>query len=182
LPLAKGERLRALFGEIVTPHIGDGLKLAWHLTKSSTDAEDVVQEACLNALGALETYQTGNARNWFLTIVRHAAYNWLRKNRRMRLVAVDNIELVEEENAQAQDHQTVTPETQLIARHEAHQLSQMLEAMPDPFREALELRIKQQHSYREISVILNVPVGTVMSRLARARQHLLTMVQNDRSP
>lgn len=172
---AREDYLKQLFSRLVVPQLDDGLRLARNLTGNLADAEDVLQEACLSAFRAIGAYRAGNARNWFLTIVRHAGYQWMRRNRSTSFVLVANLELVEEAVAETEQLATTTPEADLIAKIDAKELSASLSAIPTPFRETLKLRVEQDHSYREISEIMRIPIGTVMSRLARARQHLLTV-------
>src|SRR5205807_4611789 len=88
------------FSEVVLPHLSDALTTALWLTGDRAEAEDVVQEACLRAFRAIDTFSGGNARAWVLAIVRNTAYSWLQKNRRAELVAVDDLET--EERAQAE--------------------------------------------------------------------------------
>src|SRR5207253_8447668 len=91
----KSEDDRARFASVVLPHLGDAYALARWLTGDRTDAEDVVQEACLRAFRGINGFAGGNARAWLLTITRHAAYTWLGKNRSSALLVVDDLEAVE---------------------------------------------------------------------------------------
>src|SRR5262245_50460985 len=115
-----------------------------------------------------------------LKIVRHTAYTWLAKNRPTRLVVVDDLEAVEA--AQAPDDngaKSGTPETELIAKSNAAQLEAAIAALPLPFRETLVLRDLDGLDYREIAEVTGVPVGTVMSRLARGRRRLIALIAKD---
>jgi RNA polymerase sigma-70 factor (ECF subfamily) len=118
-----------------------------------------------------------------LTIVRHTAYSWLAKHRRPVVLAVDDLEAVERAQAQpgrsAAETTDATPETELIAKADAARLEAAIAALPPPFRETLVLRDIQGLDYREIAQVTEVPVGTVMSRLARARRRLIDTIARD---
>jgi RNA polymerase sigma factor (sigma-70 family) len=169
---------RARFASVVQPHLADAYALARWLTGSRADAEDVVQEACLRAFRGIGGFAGLNARAWLLTIVRHAAYTWLGKNRSAALIMTDDLEAVEQrEAARGSSHgeaRPETPEEALIARADAARLETAIAALPVPFRETLVLRDVQGLDYREIAEVTKVPIGTVMSRLARARRRLMT--------
>jgi len=178
-----GEDAKARFASVVMPHLADAYALARWLTGDRADAEDVVQEACLRAFRGIDAYSGGKARAWVLTIVRHTAYSWLAKHRRPVLVAVDDLEAVERAQSQpgktAPDATRVTPETELIAKADAARLETAIAALPSAFRETLVLRDIQGLDYREIAEVTEVPIGTVMSRLARARQRLIASMRTD---
>jgi RNA polymerase sigma factor (sigma-70 family) len=174
-----GGNERARFAAVVVPHLDDGFALARWLTGSRADAEDVVQEACLRAYRAIGTFAGGNARAWVLTIVRHTAYTWLRRNRSASLVMVDDLEAVERAQTDLGDHEKPTPETELIAKADAARLEAAIAELPAPFKETLVLRDVQGLDYREIAQITEVPIGTVMSRLARARRRLAARITKD---
>ena len=174
---------RARFASVVQPHLADAYALARWLTGSRADAEDVVQEACLRAFRGIGGFAGVNARAWLLTIVRHAAYTWLGKNRSASLIMVDDLEAVEQRQAR---HGAVhgesgpqTPEAVLIAKTEAARLEAAIAELPLPFRETLVLRDVQGLDYREIAEVTKVPIGTVMSRLARARRRLIASLGTD---
>ena len=170
----------ARFASVVMPHLDDAYGLARWITGDRADAQDVVQEACLRALRAIGGFSGGNARAWTLTIVRNTAYTWLGKNRPAKLVTVDDLEAVEREQftpGKAGAHASpATPETALIAKADAAQLEAAIAALPLQFRETLVLRDVQGLDYREIAAVTGVPVGTVMSRLARARRRLMDTI------
>ena len=158
------------------PHIDDAYRLAHWLTGNRTDAEDVVQDASLRAFGAIRQFAGGSARSWLLSIVRNTAYSWLRKNRPTAVITVEDLEAVEAAHAKPGDPNGETPEAALIAKVDAEQLRAAIAALPSPFRETLVLRDIQGLDYREIAAVTEVPVGTVMSRLARARKRLIEMI------
>ncbi|WP_342361227.1 sigma-70 family RNA polymerase sigma factor [Terrarubrum flagellatum] len=162
-----------LFERVVLPHLDDAYSLARWLTGDAADAEDIVQDACVRALGAVEKTQVSQPRAWLLAIVRNAAMNWLTKNRPRHLVLVDDFSATEA-NPPAALRDGRDPETILIAAAEEEQLSQAIAALPPLFRETLVMRDVNGLSYREIAAVSGVPIGTVMSRLARARDALAT--------
>jgi RNA polymerase sigma factor (sigma-70 family) len=166
----------ARFANVVMPHLGDAYALARWITANATDAEDVVQEACLRAFRAIGGFAGGSARAWVLTIVRNTAYTWLGKNRPAALVAVDDLEAVEHAQAIPGDPNAETPETALIAQADAARLKSAIGDLPVAFRETLILRDVQGLDYREIAAVTGVPIGTVMSRLARARRRLIATI------
>ena len=148
--------------------------MARALTGNRADAEDVVQDACLRALRAIGGLAIANPRAWLLTIVRNTAYTWLGQNRSTAIVAVDDLELVEQSSSYGGDQNT--PELAVIARSEAAHLEAAIAALPTVFREALVLRDIEGMNYKEIAEIIGVPIGTVMSRLTRARSRLITLL------
>jgi RNA polymerase sigma factor (sigma-70 family) len=160
------------FANVVMPHIDDAYRLARWLTGNSTDAEDVVQDASLRAFRAIRGFAGGSARAWVLSIVRNTAYSWLRKNRPAAVVTVDDLEAVELAQANPGDPEAPTQEATLVAKVDAEQLRAAIAALPSPFRETLVLRDIEGLDYREIAQATEVPIGTVMSRLARARSRL----------
>ena len=174
-----GDNERARFAAVVLPHLDDAFALARWLTGNRSDAEDVVQEASLRAYRAIGTFAGGNARAWILTIVRHTAYTWLRRNRSASLVMVDDLEAVERTHTDAGDQEKSTPETELIAKADAARLEAAIAELPAPFKDTLVLRDLQGLDYREIAEVTEVPIGTVMSRLARARRRLAARLTKD---
>jgi RNA polymerase sigma-70 factor, ECF subfamily len=170
----------ARFRRIVMPHLDEAYRLAHWLTGNRADAEDVVQDASIRAFRAVREYAGGNARSWVLSIVRNTAYSWLRKNRSSTVVTVDDLEAVELDRADPVEIQPETPEASLISKADAEQLRTAIASLPMPFRETLVLRDVEGLDYREIAEATQVPIGTVMSRLARARRRLIAIIaQND---
>jgi len=129
----------------------------------------------LRAFRAIEGHSGANARAWVLTIVRHTAYTWLSKNRSRVTVPLDDV--TERETDGLTDRYDIsvnaTPEAELIAKIDADRLENAIAQLPLPFREAFVLREVQGLTYGEIASVTGVPLGTVMSRLARARQRLI---------
>jgi RNA polymerase sigma factor (sigma-70 family) len=166
----------ARFNNLVLPHLGDAYSLARWITGSRADAEDVVQDACLRAFRAIGGFAGGNARPWLLTIVRNTAYTWLRKNRPSAILVVEDLEGVEAAQANPGDLELTTPETELIAKADAASLEAAIAALPAAYRETMILRDVQGLSYREIAEVTGMPIGTVMSRLARGRDHVIKAI------
>ena len=179
-PSLDQDRAAELFRQVVVPHLADGLALARWLVGNSSDAEDVVQDACMRALKAIGGYRGGSARAWLLTIVRNTAFSWLAKQRSSALVMVGDLADIDEVSTAAQrgdaDPQP-TPESELIRRADQQTVTAAIAALTLPVREVLVLRDVNGFSYKEIAEVLNLPIGTVMSRLARGRQQLATLVK-----
>jgi RNA polymerase sigma factor (sigma-70 family) len=164
-------RQQRRFQELIAPHLDAALSLARWLTRDPADAEDVVQEACLRAFNAIDQCTGENPRGWLLTIVRNAAFTWLARNRPKQVIAIDTLDTPEDGEVLADPQ--ATPEAALIEKADAAMLREAVGRLPLAFREALVLREFQELSYREIAEIAHVPIGTVMSRLARARALLI---------
>ena len=158
---------RERFEQTVLPHLDAACSLARWLTRNDQDAQDVTQEACLRAFRFFDGYQGGNMRAWFLTIVRNTCYTWLHQNRAPHSAEVFDEEIHSEESSGSAD-----PEIQALASADKETLRRALEELPDVFREALVLRELEGMSYKEIADVTSVSLGTVMSRLARARTRL----------
>src|SRR5213594_698874 len=155
------EQTVARFEQVVLPHMDAAYNLARWLTRNDHDAEDLVQEAYLRALKAFDGFRGGDGRAWLLTIVRNTCYTWLRQNR------MEDLTEVYDEEIHTVKRDSSNPETLLLASADAQLLRQALEELPVEFREVLVLRELEGMSYREIADLMSVPVGTVMSRLAR---------------
>jgi RNA polymerase sigma-70 factor (ECF subfamily) len=154
----------AQFEAVVMPHLDAGYNLARWLTRNPSDADDVVQDACVRALKYIGALRDGDARAWFLTIVRHAFYDWCKRNRPAEIVRDDGTAL-----DLAVDPLAVDPEQAAARTSERQVLADAVAALPLPYREVLVLRELEEMSYKEIARVADLPVGTVMSRLARAR-------------
>jgi RNA polymerase sigma factor (sigma-70 family) len=172
--LVEPEDDKARFAAVVMPHLPDAYALARSLTGNRTDAEDVLQEACLRAFRALGTTGVANARAWLLTIVRNTAATWLGKNRSRTLVLVDDPAKID----QMSDDLVAgpTPEAAMIAKSDGALLERAVAALPAAFREVLLLHDVQGLKYSEIAEAIGVPIGTVMSRLARARAKVMATI------
>lgn len=154
----------ARFEELVLPHLGAAYNLARWLARDAHDAEDVVQDACIRAMKYIGSLNRSDARAWFLTIVRNAFYDWCERNRPAEIARDDGTAL-----DSAVDHAAVDPEQAAMRRAESKVLADAMAELPLAFREVLILREMEELSYKEIARITNIPIGTVMSRLARAR-------------
>jgi RNA polymerase sigma-70 factor (ECF subfamily) len=157
------------FEDAVLPHIDSAYKLAHWLTKNEADAQDVVQEAYLRALKFFNSFHGSDSRPWLLTIVRNTCYTWLKRNRPTEAAELD--EAIHLEATEALD-----PEEIVILNSEKMAVREALETLPLEFREILIMRELEELSYREIAAMVAIPVGTVMSRLARARQKLQALM------
>jgi RNA polymerase sigma factor (sigma-70 family) len=154
------------FEEIALPHLTAAYNLARWLVHNEPDAEDVVQEAYLRAFKFFGGYYGGDSRAWLLTIVRNTCYTWLRQNRALRLA--DPIEdKLDEVGLDFAD-----PEVLLVQSVDSQIVRSALQELPVEFREVVVLREMEGLSYKEIANIVDVPMGTVMSRLARGRKRL----------
>ncbi len=160
-----GEDRLKRFEEAVLPHLPAALNLARWLTRGDQNAEDVVQEAYLRALQFFDGFLGADCRPWLLTIVRNTCYKWLRKHRSQELTTVFD-------EAIHSDPGLSTPETLLLEAVDTQSVKKALESLPLAFREVLVLREIEGLSYRQISEVTDVPIGTVMSRLARGRKRL----------
>jgi RNA polymerase sigma-70 factor (ECF subfamily) len=156
------ERVR--FEQLVLPHLDAAFNLARWILRGRNDAEDVAQEAMLRAFRFFRGFHGGDVRAWLLQIVRNSCYTWLEKNRPMELSTEFDEELYPQPGA--------TPESLAIAGDNRERLTRALEALPPRSREVLVLRELEGCSYKEIAAITSMPIGTVMSALARARQRL----------
>jgi RNA polymerase sigma-70 factor (ECF subfamily) len=158
------------FEEAVLPHLDAAYNLARWLTRNPQDAEDVVQDAYLRAFRFFSSFHGGDARTWLLKIVRNTCYTWLHQNRAQRTTTVFD-EQLHTNTAESQN-----PETLLLRKADGLLLNQALEELPVPFREVLVLLELEGLSYKETAEVLAIPIGTVMSRLARARHRLREFV------
>jgi len=160
------ERLSSV-EQAVLPHLDAAYNLARWLTSNDEDAEDVLQEACLRAVKFFAGYQGGSARAWLLTIVRHTCYSWLAKNR-LHDAATTSFD----EELHSSPWDGADPQTLLIRQANRQMIRQALEELPVELREMIVLRELEGLSYKEAAAVAEVPIGTVMSRLARGRRQL----------
>ena len=166
------ESARRRFAEMVLPHLDEAYGLARWLTGSGTDAEDVVQDACMRALASLETATIERPGAWVLAIVRNTAFTWMAKNRPKNILVTDDAQLLETAAASAPGVSR-NPEEALIAAADEAALEAAIRALPHLFREVVVMRDINGLSYREIASAIGAPIGTVMSRLARGRAALV---------
>ena len=161
------ERKRiARFEQVVLPHLDAAYNLARWLTRSNHDAEDIVQEAYMRAFRFIDGFRGGDSRSWLLAIVRNTCYTWLRQNRTHEFTTAFD------EEVHSLDSDSHNPETMLLQSVDNQLLRRALEELPVESREVLILHELEGLSYKEIAVIAGIPMGTVMSRLARARGRL----------
>ena len=149
--------------ELLLPHLDSAYNLARWLVRNGEDAEDVVQEAYLRAFQYARGFRGGDARAWLLTIVRNTSYRWLRKTR-----AYEPAVLFDEE-IHTSGVETSSPEQLLLQNADGRLVEQAMIDLPVRFREILVLREFEGLSYKEIADVMNMPIGTVMSTLSRAR-------------
>jgi RNA polymerase sigma-70 factor (ECF subfamily) len=171
---ARGSQAHENFEQIVMPHLDAAYNLARWLVRNPHDAEDVAQEAFLRAFRFFSGYHGGDARAWILAIVRNTAYSFLEKNR-----PVDFAEEFDEEVHKV-DFGHPEAEMALLRSVDAKMLQGALDRIPVNFREVLILRELEEMSYKQIAEVMSVPVGTVMSGLARARTKLREQILRTR--
>jgi len=155
------------FRELIAPHIGAAYSLARYLARDATAAEDIAQEALLKAFRNLDALRGAEVKPWLMAIVRNAYFDWRRRDNGRTVTgpaAEVAMEQTSSEHASAEDD--------LVRQGDVAALRRAIETIPEPFREALVLRDLNELSYRDVAEVTGVPMGTVMSRLARARRML----------
>ena len=176
VPIVPNKDEREAFDEVFLPHMAEAYRLAQWLTGSASDAEDIVQDAALRAYRGIKNFGAVNARAWSLTIVRNTAYSWLMKNRPTTVVFTNDLSVAEQQELEHEGPQGTrveTPEEIALFKADAEEIQKALAQLQPQFREVIVLREINQMNYRDIAEITNVPIGTVMSRLSRARQLLI---------
>jgi len=166
-----GDKTRR-FEALVLPHLDAAYNLARWLTRSDQDGEDVVQEAFLRAFRFIDSLHGDSGRAWLLAIVRNTAMSWLEDGRASSATR----EYDEERHGQGHAE---GPEHILIRKDERGQVNAALKELPVEFREVLVLREMEDLSYREIAQVAGIPIGTVMSRLSRARKELGALLEKE---
>jgi len=161
--LAPEERGR--FEQATLPHLDAAYNLAQWLTKDQHAAEDVVQEAYYRAARYFESFRGGDGRAWLLSVVRRAAFDWLTKQKAQLAVAFN-------EETHDRGDESTNPEFLAFQKCDQAMVRRALEDFPPQLREAIVLRELEGLSYQEIATVTDVPIGTVMSRIARGRQQL----------
>jgi len=163
------------FEEAVLPHLDAAYNLARWLTRNDADAHDVVQEAYLRAFRFFGGFNGMDGRAWLLGIVRNTSYTWMQQNRSPgQSVPLDD-EIYEIESNE------LNPEALLQQTADSKMVREALEQLPVEFREVLVLRELEEFSYKEIAQITALPIGTVMSRLARGRKRLQQVLTKGKS-
>src|SRR5438309_1890655 len=160
-----------VFEETVLPHLDAAFNYARWLTNNSAEAEDVVQDACIRAMRFLSSLRDDDARAWLFTIVRNTWYS--RVSRRANMAEATPLDRAQDERPDV----ALDPEEQLLQQHTVAVVRAAVEQLPVDFREVLVLREFEGLSYKEIAAVVQVPIGTVMSRLARARERLLSVLK-----
>jgi RNA polymerase sigma-70 factor (ECF subfamily) len=167
---------RTTFEQSALPHLDAAHNLAYWLVRSRPDAEDIVQDAFVRAFRAFGTFRGGDIKPWLLTIVRNVAYRWLAVRKRgSNVISIEDAFAPQGSEASAEAwiaSEEPSPEALLIGAQERARVLNALAELPPAFREVLVLREIEELSYSEIADIIGTPVGTVMSRLARARGEL----------
>ena len=154
------------FERLLLPHLSAAYNLARWITGNDQDAEDLVQEAYLRALKSFDGFRGGDGRSWLLAIVRNTCSSWLRHNGSNELVTPFN------EEVRNPEEEASNPETLLLRNAEGELIKKVLQELALEFREVLIMRELEGLSYKEIAAVAGIPIGTVMSRLARARRQL----------
>ena len=154
-----------VFEEVVLPHLNAAYNLARWLTRNEQDAQDVVQESYLRAFRFFDGYRGGDGKSWLLAVVRNTSFTWRRREKRSSNEPFD-------EMAHSPRNQAQNQEETLVQSSEMSALRTCIEMLPSGFREVLVMRELEEMSYKEISEVACLPVGTVMSRLSRARKRL----------
>jgi RNA polymerase sigma-70 factor (ECF subfamily) len=165
------------FREIVPPLLDDAYSIAKWLSQNPADAEDIVQDAALRALQALSRVSVDRPKPWFLAIVRNAAMTFMARNRRKTLAFAGDMADLDALDLRRGDDAAPNPEQELIAHEDGERLRLAIENLPSPFLETLVMRDVNGLSYHEIAEATEAPIGTVMSRLARARAMLAKMLR-----
>jgi RNA polymerase sigma-70 factor, ECF subfamily len=159
-----------VFEETVLPHLDAAFNYARWLTRNDADAEDVVQDACVRAVRFFPSLRGEDARAWLFTIVRNTWYSRVTR----RAGATETLALDDPGDEPAD--RALDPEARLLQQHAVTRVRHALEQLPTDFREVLVLREIEGLSYKEIAAVAGVPIGTVMSRLARARERLTAVL------
>lgn len=167
------------FEEIVMPHLDAAYNLARWLVKDQHAAEDVVQDAYLRAFRYFNSFRGDDARPWLLGIVRNTCYSWLQNTKRSpeQVEFDDEIEMDESGEITMAIGHSESPETLLVRKSERMEINTAIQSLPASFREVIILREIEEMPYDSIAQIMHIPIGTVMSRLSRARSMLRAALQ-----
>ncbi|WEK42178.1 MAG: sigma-70 family RNA polymerase sigma factor [Candidatus Sphingomonas colombiensis] len=167
------------FRELMLPHLDAAYNFAHYLTRDTSIAEDVVQDTFLRAFKSFDSYRDGPPRPWLFAILRNCWRDRVGEQVRRERLVMSEVALSDAEAAAVAniaDDANDTPETALARTREIDTVRGVISDLPEPLRETLILREMEGFSYREIAALTDVPIGTVMSRLARARAMLATML------
>lgn len=162
----RGRDDRQRFERLAMPHLDAAYNLARWLTRDDDDARDVVQDAFMRAMRYIGGFRGDNPRGWVLQIVRHTCFTWLKENRPAEMRSLD-----EDDDAIAELPGPVgdDPHVALLRRFDRQQIDRAIAALPIAYREVFVLRELEDLAYADIARIAGIPIGTVMSRLSRAR-------------
>jgi RNA polymerase sigma-70 factor (ECF subfamily) len=169
------------FGLTVLPHLDAAYNLACYLTRDPLLSEDIVQDAFLRAFRAFGDLRGGSAKPWLLAIVRNCCRTAMSQRSRSAMLTVEQGALSAEQAQSIEQHPDAAadPEQDFIRREGIGRARALLDALPEPFREALVLREMEELSYKEIADVMGVAIGTVMSRLSRARMMIAESATED---
>jgi RNA polymerase sigma-70 factor, ECF subfamily len=160
-----------LFDATILPHLDAAFNYARWLTRNETEAEDVVQDACVRALRYFSSLREDDARAWFFAIVRNAWYSRVARHAKVTHLAPSN------DTGESAADDALDPEARLLQQTTVARVREALDQLPVDFREAIVLREIEGMSYKEIASVVHVPIGTVMSRIARGRERLLALLK-----
>jgi RNA polymerase sigma-70 factor (ECF subfamily) len=159
-----------VFEETVLPHLDAAFNYARWLAKNETEAEDVVQDACIRAMRFFSSLRDEDARPWLLAIVRNTWYSRVSRRASTTEAALGT-------TGDERPDDALDPEERLLQQHTVERVRAAIEQLPADYREVLVLREMEGMSYKEIAAVVQVPIGTVMSRLARSRERLLAILK-----
>ena len=165
----------ARFERLVLPHLDSAYNLARWMTRNPTDAEDVAQEALLRAFRFFDGFRGEDGRVWLLAIVRNTYLTWIRRQSPQQQNSTEF-----DEHLHTDLELSLTPESDVLRRATVEQVRSAIEALPPEYREVILMRELEQMSYKEIAAATESPLGTVMSRLSRARSMLRQLIANER--
>jgi RNA polymerase sigma-70 factor (ECF subfamily) len=162
------------FRQLIVPHLDGAYNLACYLTRDPVLSEDIVQDAFVRAFRAFDQFRGASPRAWLFAIVRNCCWTAQSTQKGMLSLVVSDSGIVTETGVMLNEpvDPSPTPEEEVIRKTEINRLTTAIEAMPEPFREAVVLRDIEDLSYAEIAEVTGVPIGTVMSRLSRGRSIL----------
>ena len=173
------------FEDLFLPYVEPAYRLARLIVRDPTAADDIVQESFLRALRFFGSYRGGDAKSWLLTIVRNCSFDWSKSHRGSVSITAhvqveDSAFLHELPVSTSLGDPQDDPETAALRQSDIQEVRAMIDRLPEPFRETLVLRELEELSYKQIAQVTGAPIGTVMSRLARARQLLICEMDRPR--
>ena len=163
----------AVFKDTIMPHLDAAYNLSRWLTRNEHDAEDIVQDAFVRAYSYFGSFSGNNAKAWLLAIVRNTFYTWHQKKQIRQSVEADEEVMVSDRFVSEQ-----TPDKAMEAKEMQREVRAALDFLPLEFREVIVLREMESYTYKEIAALLDIPIGTVMSRIARGRDMLRSLLAN----